>query len=149
MVLNDYIAGYLGAAGILAALRRRAEEGGSYHVRVILTRAAMWYQNIGMVDRDGFDPNEPDHRMIEQRTISGDTPYGRLNLLAPQNVRIESAKRRSEVPHKASTSRGGQSLPESPKGERVAVEALQRLNDRFLCSVVQKRSVSPTPRRSE
>jgi hypothetical protein len=32
--MNDYIAGYLGAAGIQAALIRRAKEGGSYHVRV-------------------------------------------------------------------------------------------------------------------
>ena len=32
MVLNDFIAGYLGAAGIIAALRRRAREGGSYRV---------------------------------------------------------------------------------------------------------------------
>ena len=39
-IMNDYIAGYLGAAGVLAALRRRAKEGGSYHVRVSLTRAA-------------------------------------------------------------------------------------------------------------
>lgn len=84
MVLNDYIAGYLGAAGIIAALRRRATEGGSYHVRVSLTRAAMWYQSLGMVDRAGFDPNDPEHRMIEPRTIVADTPYGRLQRLAPQ-----------------------------------------------------------------
>ncbi|MCX7304011.1 MAG: CoA transferase [Hyphomicrobiales bacterium] len=86
MVLNDYIAGYLGAAGIIAALRRRAAEGGSYHVRVSLTRAAMWYQGLGMVDRMGFDPNDPEHRMIEPRTISGQTPYGALQRLAPQAV---------------------------------------------------------------
>src|SRR4029079_11682639 len=33
-VMNDFIAGYLGAAGIQAALIRRAKEGRSYHVRV-------------------------------------------------------------------------------------------------------------------
>ncbi|MCJ8053425.1 CoA transferase [Shinella curvata] len=84
MVLNDYIAGYLGAAGIVAALRRRATEGGSYHVRVSLTRAAMWYQGLGMVDRTAFDPKHPDHRMIQPRTIEGQTPYGKLRRLAPQ-----------------------------------------------------------------
>ena len=86
MVLNDYIAGYLGAAGIVAALRRRATEGGSYHVRVSLTRAAMWYQSLGMVDRMGFDPSDPDHRMIDPRTIRGATPYGEVHRLAPQAV---------------------------------------------------------------
>ena len=45
MVLNDYISGYLGAAGVLAALRRRAKEGGSYHVRITLARAAMWFMS--------------------------------------------------------------------------------------------------------
>jgi crotonobetainyl-CoA:carnitine CoA-transferase CaiB-like acyl-CoA transferase len=86
MVLNDYIAGYLGAAGVIAALRRRATEGGSYHVRVSLTRAAMWYQSLGMVGRDGFDPQDPEHRMIEPRTIKGETPFGSLQRLAPQVV---------------------------------------------------------------
>jgi crotonobetainyl-CoA:carnitine CoA-transferase CaiB-like acyl-CoA transferase len=86
MVLNDYIAGYLGAAGIIAALRRRATEGGSYHVRISLTRAAMWYQSLGMVDRTGFDPKDPNHRMIEPRTIKSQTPYGELHRLAPQAV---------------------------------------------------------------
>lgn len=84
MVLNDYIAGYLGAAGIIAALRRRATEGGSYHVRVSLTRAAMWYQGLGIVDRMGFNADDPDHRMIEPRTVRGETPYGELHRLAPQ-----------------------------------------------------------------
>lgn len=86
MVLNDYIAGYLGAAGIIAALRRRATEGGSYHVRVSLTRAAMWYQGLGMVDRDGFDPTAPEHRMIDPRTIRAQTAYGEVHRLAPQAV---------------------------------------------------------------
>ena len=45
MVLNDYISGYIGAAGVLAALRRRAKEGGSYHVRITLARAAMWFMS--------------------------------------------------------------------------------------------------------
>ena len=40
-VMNDFVAGYLGAAGIQAALIRRATEGGSYHVRVNLARCAM------------------------------------------------------------------------------------------------------------
>lgn len=84
MVLNDFIAGYLGAAGVIAALRRRAAEGGSYHVRVSLTRAAMWYQALGMVDRYGFDPKDPEHQMIAPRTVSGPTPYGDLARLAPQ-----------------------------------------------------------------
>ena len=64
MVLNDYVAGYIGAAGILAALRRRAREGGSYHVRISLARAAMWFMSLGSFETTDFDPTAPENRMI-------------------------------------------------------------------------------------
>jgi crotonobetainyl-CoA:carnitine CoA-transferase CaiB-like acyl-CoA transferase len=82
LVLNDYIAGYLGAAGIMAALRRRAKEGGSYHVRVSLTRAAMWYQSLGMFADTQFVPSQA-QVMIPPETITRQTPYGEINRLAP------------------------------------------------------------------
>lgn len=82
LVLNDYIAGYLGASGVLAALRRRAKEGGSYHVRVSLTRAAMWYQSLGMFDRTDFVPG-PNQIMVPPETIVRATPYGEISRLAP------------------------------------------------------------------
>jgi len=47
--LNDYVTAYLGAAGVTAALVRRAREGGSYHVRVSLTRSSMFVQELGRV----------------------------------------------------------------------------------------------------
>ena len=86
MVLNDYIAGYLGAAGVIAALRRRAKEGGSYHVRISLAKAALWFASLGSFDDVQFDATDADHRMIEPRTIRGQTPYGELHRLAPQVV---------------------------------------------------------------
>ena len=48
-LINDYITGYMGAAGATAALLKRARQGGSYHVTVSLTRCAMWYQSLGLV----------------------------------------------------------------------------------------------------
>jgi crotonobetainyl-CoA:carnitine CoA-transferase CaiB-like acyl-CoA transferase len=85
MVLNDFIAGYMGAAGVIAALRRRAKEGGSYHVRISLTRAAMWFMSLGSFpNTTDFNPHDPEHRMIEPETIKGQTPYGEVHRLAPQ-----------------------------------------------------------------
>lgn len=85
MVLNDFIAGYLGAAGVITALRRRAKEGGSYHVRISLTRAAMWFMSLGSFPTTtGFDPNDPEHRMIMPETIRAQTPFGEIHRLAPQ-----------------------------------------------------------------
>jgi crotonobetainyl-CoA:carnitine CoA-transferase CaiB-like acyl-CoA transferase len=48
-LINDYITGYMGAAGATAALLKRAREGGSYHVTVSLARCAMWYQSLGLM----------------------------------------------------------------------------------------------------
>jgi crotonobetainyl-CoA:carnitine CoA-transferase CaiB-like acyl-CoA transferase len=84
LVMNDYIAGYLGACGVIAALRRRAKEGGSYHVRVSLTRAAMWYASLGRFPSVDFDLSGPENRLIPPEYISAKTPYGEVRRLAPQ-----------------------------------------------------------------
>ncbi|EKD53824.1 MAG: acyl-CoA transferase/carnitine dehydratase [uncultured bacterium] len=44
--LTDLITAYFAAAGMIAALLRRATEGGSYHVKVSLARSAMWVQDL-------------------------------------------------------------------------------------------------------
>jgi hypothetical protein len=84
LVMNDYIAGYLGACGVIAALRRRAKEGGSYHVRVSLTRAAMWYASLGSFPDVRFDLSGPANRMIAPDILVAATPYGEVRRLAPQ-----------------------------------------------------------------
>ncbi len=45
--LNDYLAGYLAAAGTTSAILRRSREGGNYRVNVSLTGASMWLQDLG------------------------------------------------------------------------------------------------------
>jgi crotonobetainyl-CoA:carnitine CoA-transferase CaiB-like acyl-CoA transferase len=45
----DYVSGYLMAFGALAALHRRATEGGSWLVRVSLARTGKWIADRGMV----------------------------------------------------------------------------------------------------
>ncbi len=104
-LINDYVTGYLGAAGATAALIRRAKEGGSYHVTVSLTRNAMWYLSLGLVPPEErafaenpfrrFDslvqkPGElvPIVAKLRQRlrppeTIECDTALGRVRRLAP------------------------------------------------------------------
>jgi crotonobetainyl-CoA:carnitine CoA-transferase CaiB-like acyl-CoA transferase len=46
--VTDYTTGYLAAYGVLTALRRRAVDGGSYWVRVSLSRTGMWIRNLGL-----------------------------------------------------------------------------------------------------
>ena len=82
-IINDFVLGYIGASGVLAALRRRAHEGGSYHVKISLTRCAMWYSGLGLIGTKDVDGNHPDHMMLPPRTIRRKTPYGEITRLAP------------------------------------------------------------------
>ncbi len=52
LVVNDYLTAWLLTAGIVAALRRRSVEGGSYRVHVSLTRVALWILSLGVLDRE-------------------------------------------------------------------------------------------------
>ncbi|MGN5480666.1 CoA transferase [Cupriavidus basilensis] len=45
----DHAAGYLLAFGAMAALHRRATEGGSWHVRVSLAQVGRWLRGLGRV----------------------------------------------------------------------------------------------------
>jgi crotonobetainyl-CoA:carnitine CoA-transferase CaiB-like acyl-CoA transferase len=80
--VNDYITGYLGGLGVMRALARRATEGGSWHVRVSLTRTAMWVMSTPRVPADatpiGLDPSAIAPWLIEM-----DTKWGRLTRLGP------------------------------------------------------------------
>jgi crotonobetainyl-CoA:carnitine CoA-transferase CaiB-like acyl-CoA transferase len=102
-LINDYLTGYLGAAGATAALIKHAKEGGSYHVTVSLTRSAMWYQTLGLIPESdrAFSQNymqriwglsekdmpaiakELKQRLIDPDTFIRDTPLGRVRRLAP------------------------------------------------------------------
>ncbi|MGI9536002.1 MAG: CoA transferase [Desulfocapsaceae bacterium] len=97
LIINDFLLGYIGASGVMAALRRRAKEGGSYHVKVSLTRAAMWYATLGLFKNTDFDLSHPDQRMIEPRTIKRKTPYGEIHRLAPM-VQLSKTPGRWEDP---------------------------------------------------
>ncbi|MGO4235851.1 CoA transferase [Pseudarthrobacter sp. YAF2] len=75
-LLADYLCAYLGAAGAMAALKRRAEDGGSYEVRVSLTGAIMWVQGLGQNVATGGELPEP---VLVER----ETPFGRLRHMPP------------------------------------------------------------------
>ncbi|HEX5367875.1 MAG TPA: CoA transferase [Dehalococcoidia bacterium] len=80
----DYVSGYLLAFGIMTALKRRAQEGGSYLVRTSLAQTGRWIQSLGRTPASelpgaldlSFD-GVPD--LLTQR----DTAFGRLTFLGP------------------------------------------------------------------
>jgi crotonobetainyl-CoA:carnitine CoA-transferase CaiB-like acyl-CoA transferase len=86
----DHASGYLLAFGALAALHRRAVQGGSWHVQVSLARTGQWLRGLGRVP-DGFhcaDPTQADIADLLDETNSG---FGRLTA-------VRHAARLAETP---------------------------------------------------
>lgn len=86
----DYTTGYLAAYGVMAALARRATEGGSYHVKASLAQTAMWFTRLGITcDRTAAPgPHDLSAYMTESRTTIGQLqhlgPIARMSETAPR-----------------------------------------------------------------
>jgi crotonobetainyl-CoA:carnitine CoA-transferase CaiB-like acyl-CoA transferase len=78
--MNDYTTGYFAAMGTMIALRRRAQEGGSWLVRVSLSQTSMWYYRLGIGLDGGAASGIGDMAPFMQER---DTPYGRMKHLKP------------------------------------------------------------------
>jgi hypothetical protein len=86
----DHASGYLLAFGALAALHRRATEGGSWHVQVSLARTGQWLRGLGRVP-DGLacpDPTQAEITDLLEDSLSG---FGRLTA-------VRHAARLTETP---------------------------------------------------
>jgi len=70
------------ALGVLVALGRRAVEGGSWHVRVSLTRTAMWIMSLPRTPAEA-SPAGVDFAAIAPWFIEMDTAWGPLKRLGP------------------------------------------------------------------
>lgn len=73
----DHATGYLMAFGAMMALARKAQEGGSWHVRVSLAQTGHWLKSLGRVE-NGFACAEPTGAELKSLTGEMDTPFGRL-----------------------------------------------------------------------
>ncbi|MFG3587421.1 CoA transferase [Streptomyces sp. NPDC047990] len=91
-VVNDYVLSWLATTGALAALTRRATDGGSYRVTLNLTRIATWILSLGLFDRDYAhataldpDPASP-HAYLDPDTFTAETPCGHYQGVTDQIV---------------------------------------------------------------
>jgi crotonobetainyl-CoA:carnitine CoA-transferase CaiB-like acyl-CoA transferase len=68
----DHATGYLLAFGAMAALARRAEHGGSWHVCCSLAQTGTWLRGLGRIDGTKCpDPRSADVRDLMEETSSG------------------------------------------------------------------------------
>ncbi len=81
----DYCTGYLMAFGAMAALARRAREGGSWLVRISLAQVGKWIVDLGEVPAAALHgvPAEFTPAELERWSMVTDTPSGRLRHLKP------------------------------------------------------------------
>jgi len=81
----DYVSGYLMALGTMVALARRAQEGGSWLVRVSLARTGQWIVDRGSVPHSGLQgvPEEFPQDEITKLCMEVDAPDGRVRHLKP------------------------------------------------------------------
>jgi len=85
----DNVVGWLGTAGVLAALRRRAVEGGSYRVVVSLTRTVLWQLSLGIFDKNyamSTAGSTDEHLYVPPDTFVAETPLGTYQGITDQVV---------------------------------------------------------------
>ena len=84
----DHATGYLLAFGVMAALARRVEEGGSWHVRVSLAQTGHWLRQLGRIDGVACpDPGFGDVTDCLEESASG---FGRLTAVRHAAVMSET-----------------------------------------------------------
>src|SRR5262245_51140087 len=108
----DNVVAWLGTTGILAAMRRRAIEGGSYRVVISLTRVVLWLLSLGIFDKayaQATASSTDEHRYAEPDLFTAETPCGTYQGMTDQVVlsRTPGSFRTVLVPR-------GASKPECP-----------------------------------
>ena len=95
----DHASGYLLAFGALAALRRRATEGGSWHVQVSLVRTGHWLRGLGRIE-GGLACPSPTEAGIAAFMEESDSGFGRLRTVRHAAILSETPARwvRPSVP---------------------------------------------------
>jgi crotonobetainyl-CoA:carnitine CoA-transferase CaiB-like acyl-CoA transferase len=99
-VVNDYVTSWLAAVGAIAALRRRAVEGGSYRVRISLVRLSLWLLQLGIFDKAyarNVAGTSGEHVFTVPELFEAETPCGHYQGVTDQ-VRMTGTPGNFSVP---------------------------------------------------
>ncbi|MBM3528646.1 MAG: CoA transferase [Alphaproteobacteria bacterium] len=94
----DHGTGFLMAFAAMTALKRRAIEGGSWHVRCSLAQTGYWFRGLGRVD--GLKVAMPTLDAVRDRLEESDSGFGRLTAVRHSAAMSETPPRwdRPSVP---------------------------------------------------
>lgn len=87
----DHATGYLAAFGAMRALARRAQEGGTYRVRVSLAQTAQWLWSLGTID--ALDHPEVSFDDVVDLLETRSTFNGAITAIKPAEVLQETPAR--------------------------------------------------------
>lgn len=86
-VVNDYITSWMASIGAIAALKRRAVEGGSYRVRISLARLSLWLLQMGVFDKSyayATAGTKGEHEYLAPELFEAETPCGHYQGVTDQ-----------------------------------------------------------------
>lgn len=86
-VINDYAMSWLAGMAVMATLKRRATEGGSYRIHISLVRLSMWLLEMGIFDKDyaqKVGSTTDEHAYLPPETFQADTPLGHYQGVTDQ-----------------------------------------------------------------
>jgi crotonobetainyl-CoA:carnitine CoA-transferase CaiB-like acyl-CoA transferase len=92
----DHATGYLAAFGAMAALARRATEGGSWHVRVSLAQTGRWLQSFGLLP-DGWKAPDVSIDDVQDCLETVQSEFGRVLGVLPAE-RLDETPAYFELP---------------------------------------------------
>ncbi len=92
----DHATGFLIAFGAMAALHRRAREGGSWHVRVSLAATGRWLRNMGRIE-GGLNCPDPGFDGAQDLLDKVDSGFGPL-LTVRHSARLSETPARWVLP---------------------------------------------------
>jgi crotonobetainyl-CoA:carnitine CoA-transferase CaiB-like acyl-CoA transferase len=78
-VVNDYLTSWMASLGVIAALKRRAVEGGSYRIHLSMARLAIWLLQLGIFDKQyaaRIAGTAGGHEYLPPELFEADTPLG-------------------------------------------------------------------------
>jgi crotonobetainyl-CoA:carnitine CoA-transferase CaiB-like acyl-CoA transferase len=108
-VVNDYAMSWLSSMAVMAMLKKRALEGGSYRIHIALARLSLWLLHLGLFDKEyskRIAGTKGDHEYLPPETFEAETPCGHYLGVTDQVVM-------SKTP-------GGYQYPLVPRGSSKA-----------------------------
>ncbi len=76
----DHASGHFIAAAAMTALRRRATQGGTWNVRLSLSRTGLWLRQLGRC-AEGFSAVAPTAEEVQRQLTSADSAFGELSFV--------------------------------------------------------------------